>query len=106
MRFADKAFQIEIPGFEILEKLGQGNMSEVFSAMQLNMDRMVAIKVLSPKLSSQKEYSDQFISEAKLVAKLNHNNIIKGLAIGENKGRRDGGQARSCWRPFPWQSGK
>lgn len=86
MRFADKAFQIEIPGFEILEKLGQGNMSEVFSAMQLNMDRMVAIKVLSPKLSSQKEYSDQFISEAKLVAKLNHNNIIKGLAIGENKG--------------------
>lgn len=86
MRFAEKSFQIEIPGFEILEKLGQGNMSEVFSAMQLNMDRMVAIKVLSPKLSSQKEYSDQFISEAKLVAKLNHNNIIKGLAIGEHKG--------------------
>lgn len=76
----------EIPGYDIIEKLGQGSMGDVYCAKQIIMDRMVAIKVLNPRFSGQKRYSEKFVSEAKLVARLNHTNIIKGIAIGEHKG--------------------
>ena len=76
-----------IPGYEIMEKLGQGGMGAVYRGRQINMDRIVAIKTLNAQLSSQKSYVEKFLKEAKSVARLNHNNIIKGIDIGQNKGR-------------------
>lgn len=76
-----------IPGYEIMEKLGQGGMGAVYRGRQINMDRIVAIKTLNAQLSSQKSYVEKFLNEAKSVARLNHNNIIKGIDIGQHKGR-------------------
>lgn len=76
-----------IPGYEIMEKLGQGGMGAVYRGRQINMDRIVAIKTLNPQLSSQKSYVEKFLKEAKSVARLNHNNIIKGIDVGQVKGR-------------------
>src|SRR5437899_215723 len=49
-----------IPGYEMMDKLGQGSMGTVFKARQLSMNRLVAVKVLNPKLASNREYLERF----------------------------------------------
>src|SRR5262245_30537471 len=46
----------QLPGYELLEKLGQGGMGTVFKARQLSMDRLVAVKILHPKLAGNREF--------------------------------------------------
>jgi hypothetical protein len=62
--------------FEILEKLGEGGMGAVYKALDLNLDRLVAIKLLSPGAASNPERQARFVQEAKAASSLNHPNII------------------------------
>jgi serine/threonine-protein kinase len=73
--------QIKIPGYEIIEKVGQGGMGAVFKARQVSLDRVVALKILSPRLAEDQEFCERFIREAQSVAKLNHPNIIVGIDV-------------------------
>ncbi|GMV79757.1 MAG: hypothetical protein AMXMBFR7_09410 [Planctomycetota bacterium] len=75
-----------IAGFEILEKVGQGGMGAVFRARQIAMDRLVALKILPPKLAKDPSFKERFLREARLSAKLNHLNIISGIECGESGG--------------------
>ena len=68
-----------IPGYEILEVVGRGANGVVYRARQVSMDRMVAIKVLAKKQGTDKGFVERFIREAQVVAKLNHENIVKKL---------------------------
>jgi serine/threonine-protein kinase len=72
----------EIPGYQLLEKLGQGSMGIVFKGRQLSMNRLVAIKVLKPKLAANPKDLERFLQEAHLAAKLSHNNIIQAIDAG------------------------
>jgi serine/threonine-protein kinase len=73
----------QIPGYEILEKLGQGSMGTVFKARQLSMNRLVAIKTLSNKLAlKDPEFLERFKREAHIAAKLSHNNIVQAIDVG------------------------
>jgi serine/threonine protein kinase len=72
----------QIPGYQLLEKVGQGSMGTVFKARQLSMDRIVAIKVLHPKLAANKEFLDRFQREAHLAAKFNSNHVIQAIDVG------------------------
>jgi serine/threonine protein kinase len=76
----------QIPGFQILGKLGSGAMAKVFKARQLSLDRIVAIKVLPRKLKENPEFVDRFYREGKAAAKLNHNNIVQAIDVGEAGG--------------------
>ena len=76
----------QIPGYQILAKLGSGAMATVFKARQLSLDRIVAIKVLPRKLSENAEYVDRFYKEGKAAAKLNHPNIVQAIDVGEAGG--------------------
>ncbi|MCK5114189.1 MAG: serine/threonine protein kinase [Phycisphaerae bacterium] len=76
----------QIPGYQILEKLGAGAMAVVFKAKQLSLNRMVAIKVLPKKLSADKEYVERFYAEGEAAAKLNHTNIVQAFDVGEAQG--------------------
>jgi len=76
----------QIPGYQILSKLGSGAMATVFRARQISLDRIVAIKVLPRKLSENKEYVDRFYKEGKAAAKLNHPNIVQAIDVGEANG--------------------
>ena len=78
-----------IPGYEIFKKLGQGSTGTVYLGRQINMDRMVAIKVIHQQVSLVKKYKERFLQEAIFVARMNHNNIIKGFNIGEYKEARE-----------------
>ena len=67
----------ELPGFEVLEKLGEGGMATVWKARQLSLDRIVAIKILSSVLTEDEEDVDRFQTEARSAAKLKHQGIVQ-----------------------------
>ena len=64
------------PQLEILELIGFGGMGLVYKARQPQLDRMVALKILSPQLSNDPAFSERFSREARALAKLNHPNIV------------------------------
>lgn len=77
----------QIPGYQILSKIGSGAQATVYKAKQLSLNRVVAVKVLSKRLSSDGEFVARFFREAQAVAKLNHPNIIQAIDYGEIGGR-------------------
>ena len=76
----------QIPGFQVLCKLGQGAMAVVFKAKQLSLDRIVAIKVLPKRLSENPEFVERFYREGRAAARLNHTNIVQAFDVGEAGG--------------------
>jgi eukaryotic-like serine/threonine-protein kinase len=82
----ESAKKFEIPGYEILERLGKGSMGLVFKARQTSVDRIVAVKVLLDSLAQNKEFIKRFQREAKIAAKLQHNNIVNAIDAGEVEG--------------------
>src|SRR6516162_5917785 len=51
----------QIPGYELLEKIGQGAMGAVYKARQTSMNRLVAVKTLHPRLARDPEYIKRFM---------------------------------------------
>lgn len=76
----------QIAGYKILNLTGQGAMGKIYKALQISMDRLVAIKVLTPQLTQNEKFVERFFQEARAVAKLNHPNIIQGIDVGESNG--------------------
>jgi len=71
-----------IPGFRIKRKLGAGAMATVFLAKQISLDRLVAIKVLPKKYSSNRKFIERFYKEGRAAAQLNHANIVQAYDVG------------------------
>ncbi|MBP7950672.1 MAG: protein kinase [Verrucomicrobiales bacterium] len=74
------------PQWEILELLGQGGMGAVYKVRQPNLDRMVALKLLPAALAEIPGFSERFAREAKLLARLNHPNIVSVHDFGQGGG--------------------
>ncbi len=72
----------QIPGYQLLEKLGNGSHGVVYKARQLSMDRLVAVKVLHPKYASDSNFLARLTREARVAAKLSHNNIVQAIDVG------------------------
>jgi serine/threonine-protein kinase len=72
----------KIPGYEMLEKLGQGAMGTVFKARQLSMNRLVAIKTIHPRFAANPDFLKHLVAEAHIAAKLSHNNIVQAIDVG------------------------
>ena len=73
----------QIPGYQMLSKLGSGAMATVYKAKQLSLDRIVAIKVLPQKHSNDPNFIQRFYDEGKAAAKLNHPNIVAAYDVGQ-----------------------
>lgn len=71
------------PQLEILELLGEGGMGMVYKARQPQLDRFVALKILSPLLSQDPAFAERFSREARALAKLNHPNIVAIYDFGK-----------------------
>lgn len=69
--------------YRIVRPLGRGGMSEVFLAVDLLLDRRVAVKLLRPELSQRVEVDSRFRREARLLSRLNHPNVLTIHAFGE-----------------------
>jgi len=72
--------------FEILERLGQGGMGEVYKARQISLGRVVALKTLQSSLAGNVDYITRFRQEARAAAGLNHPNLVKVYSAGESEG--------------------
>jgi hypothetical protein len=72
--------------YEILDKLGQGGMGVVYKAVQKNLNREVAIKILPKAYSENPEVKQRFISEMQICGGLLHPNIIRIFDSGEQDG--------------------
>jgi len=75
-----------IGGHQLVAKLGQGGMGTVFKAIQLSMQREVALKVLTPALARDKEFTERFIREARAAGKVIHPNVISCFDVGMDHG--------------------
>src|SRR5690606_33250947 len=62
--------------------LGQGGMAQVYQAVDPNLERRVAIKIINPGVAEDPEYTKRFKREAQAVAKLNHPNIVSVYQFG------------------------
>ena len=72
--------------YRIERTLGQGGMGTVFLGRDETLDRLVAIKVISPDVGTSPEIRQRFIQEARVVARLRHPNIVAVFAAGEADG--------------------
>jgi serine/threonine protein kinase len=69
-------------GMELLELIGQGGMGVVYKARQIELDRIVALKILSPRLAADPEFPRRFNREAQALATLDHANIVRIHDVG------------------------
>ncbi len=72
--------------YKILEELSRGGMGIVYRALDLKLDREVALKVLPPELVADSERKRRFVQEAKAAAKLEHPHIGVVHEIDEAEG--------------------
>jgi serine/threonine protein kinase len=73
---------LSIDGYKIFNELGQGGMATVYLAEQQCFGRKVALKVMSPMLASDPNFSERFLREARIIAGLSHPNIISVYDVG------------------------
>ncbi|MBS2020405.1 MAG: protein kinase [Deltaproteobacteria bacterium] len=75
--------------YELLCVLAQGGMGTVWLARQtgkLGFERLVALKTILPTYSSDRQFCDMFLDEAKIAAGIDHENVARILEIGEDRG--------------------
>ncbi len=71
-----------VSGFQIEKEIGRGGMGVVYKAKQLNLERHVALKILSDELSRDSDFVDRFFREARAAASLSHQNIVQAFDAG------------------------
>jgi serine/threonine protein kinase/ABC-type transport system substrate-binding protein len=72
--------------YRIVQKIGQGGMGEVYKAEDLKLERLVALKVLPPSATEDKNAKRRLLQEARAASALNHPNIVTIYSIEEAEG--------------------
>lgn len=109
-----------IHGYALAERIGMGGMGSVYRAIQPNVEREVAVKIILPVYANHPEFVRRFEAEAQLVARLEHPHIVPlydywrepGVAYLIMRLLR-GGICKACllrvpyhWKPSRISSGK
>ncbi len=76
----------DVPGYEIVDRLGEGGMGVVYKARQVGLNRLVALKMIRGGRQARPDHLIRFSIEAEAVARLRHTNIIQIFDIGEVDG--------------------
>lgn len=71
----------EIPGYEILGRLGLGGTAEVFSAREKKTGRTMALKILNPRCGRDPAQLKAFVTEARLLERLDHPGLVQGYGV-------------------------
>ncbi|MBI1840615.1 MAG: serine/threonine protein kinase [Verrucomicrobia bacterium] len=73
--------------FELREVVASGGMGTVYRSMDVNLERIVAVKLMKREMAEDKEVMESFYREARAGAALNHQNIIHVYTFDEFEGR-------------------
>ena len=84
-RAASLSGQLLDTRYQVLKKLGEGGMSYVYLAKEVATASQVAIKVLSPKLATDKSSVERLRREAGLAMRLDHPNVCRIMRLGESE---------------------
>lgn len=74
----------ELKGYKIESVVGEGSMGIVYKAIQLSMEREVALKVLPPERTKDTKFIEEFLAEARNAGRLNHPNLIRVHEVGRS----------------------
>lgn len=69
-----------LPGFDILERLGEGGFGAVYRARDLKLDRLVAVKLLRPGAGVDPQACARFLAEARTLARVRHPGVLQVYA--------------------------
>lgn len=69
--------------YQLLDKIGQGGMGQVFKALDLGLELEVAVKFMDPALAQDEVSVKRFLEEARKLAKVDHPNIVRVMAAGK-----------------------
>jgi serine/threonine protein kinase len=72
--------------YQLTRIVASGGMATIYAALDLRLDRHVAVKVMHPHLAQDEQFVTRFIREAKAAASLSHPNIVSVLDQGWNQG--------------------
>ena len=72
--------------YRISGRIARGGMATVYEAMDLRLDRTVAVKVMHPGLGDDDEFANRFVSEARSAARLSHPNVVAVYDQGNDDG--------------------
>ena len=75
-----------VAGYRIESLVGRGGMGVVYRAFQLDLERVVALKVIAPELLDDDDVRARFLTEARAAASVDHPNVIPVHAAGEDDG--------------------
>src|SRR4051794_5406483 len=75
-----------VAGYRIESVVGRGGMGVVYRARELELDRVVALKVIAPELVDDEDVRERFVREARAAASIEHPNVIPVHAAGERDG--------------------
>jgi outer membrane protein assembly factor BamB len=77
----------QVPGYEVLDRLGEGGMGVVYRARQAGLDREVALKMILAGSHAGEQDLERFLAEARAIARLRHPNIVQIHEVGEHEGK-------------------
>ena len=73
-------------GFRVQGLLGEGGMGQVYRALQMSLERTVALKVLPLKAAEDEDFRQRFLREARCAASVNHPNVVACYDVGHEHG--------------------
>ncbi|RTZ58598.1 MAG: hypothetical protein DSZ33_05665 [Gammaproteobacteria bacterium] len=76
------SFLMDIPGYQVKKKIGEGGMSSVYLAVQESLQREVALKILNPVFTADTQFTERFLTEGRTIGKLHHPHIVSVYDIG------------------------
>lgn len=71
--------------YRLTKQLATGGMATIYQAMDLRLDRIVAVKIMHPHLAQNEDFVNRFIKEARAAAALSHPNIVSIQDQGWNE---------------------
>ncbi|MBI5894948.1 MAG: protein kinase [Desulfobacterales bacterium] len=82
IRFYSSLIGKQLDNYRVISLIGAGSMGGVLQGWDVALEREVALKIISFELSSKEEFREMFIKEARVISKLNHQNIAQIYNIG------------------------